>query len=101
MKVARCVLGRGGGSNSFLLFDNISLPKTTSTKPNVRYFYSLIAFLIQNYWVYIKWNQFARIKQGPKVIDDDLFPLAHLLEIIYVEASKWFSLKDIDEIAIT
>jgi hypothetical protein len=35
------------------------------------------------------------------VIDDDLFPLAHLLEIIYVEASKWFSLKDIDEIAIT
>jgi len=80
---------------------NISLPKTTSKKPNVRYFYSLIAFLIQNYWVYIKWNQFARIQQGPKVIDDDLFPLAHLLEIIYVEASKWFSLKDIDEIAIT
>ena len=80
---------------------NVSLPKTTCKKPNVRYFYSLIAFLIQNYWVCIKWNQFARIQQGPKVIEDDLFPLAHLLEIIYIEASRWFSLKDIDEIAIT
>jgi putative transposase len=80
---------------------NIPLPKTTSKKANIRYFYSLIAFLIQNLWVSIKWTRFARIQRGPKVIEDDRFPLAHLLEIIYVEASAWFSLKDIDDIAIT
>ena len=80
---------------------NVPLPKTTSKKANIRYFYSLIAFLIQNWWVSIKWNRFARIQRGPKVIEDDLFSLTHLLEIIHAEASNWFRLKGIDEIAIT
>lgn len=80
---------------------NIPLPKTTSKKVNIRYFYSLISFLIQNLWVSIKWNRFARIQRGPKVIDNNRFPLAHLLEILHDEASRLFSLKDIDDIAIT
>jgi len=80
---------------------NIPRPKTTSKKPNIRYFYSLIASLIQNYWVSIKWNHFSSIQRGPKVVKNDLFPLAHLLELIYAEASICFSLKDIDDIKIT
>ena len=79
---------------------NIPRPKTTSKMPNIRYFYSLIASLIQNYWVSIKWNHFSSIQRGPKVVKDDLFPLAHLLELIYAEASICFSLKDIDDIKI-
>jgi putative transposase len=80
---------------------NTTLPKTTTKDPKIRFFYSLIAFLIQNWWVSIKWNQFARIQRGPKVIKDDRFPLSHLIEIIRAEASNWFRLKGIDEIAIT
>jgi putative transposase len=80
---------------------NTTLPKTTTKDPKIRFFYSLIAFLIQNWWISIKWERFARIQRGPKVIEEDLFPLAHLVEIIRVEASAWFRLKGIDEIAIT
>jgi putative transposase len=80
---------------------NTTLPKTTTKDPKIRFFYSLIAFLIQNWWISIKWERFAIIRRGPKVIEDDRFPLAHLVEIIRVEASDWFRLKSIDEIAIT
>ena len=80
---------------------NTTLPKTTSKDPKIRYFYSLISFLIQNWWVSIKWNRFARIQRGPKMVEDERFALAHLVEIMRNEASNWFRLKSIDEIAIT
>jgi len=79
---------------------NTTLPKTTTKDQKVRFFYSIIAFLIQNWWISIKWERFARMKRGPKVIKEELFPLAHLVEIIQHEASSLFRLKGIDEIAI-
>jgi len=80
---------------------NTTLAKTTTKDPKIRFFYSLTAFLIQNVWVSIKWDRFAKLQRGPKVIEEKLFPLAHLVEIIRVESLNLFRLKSIDEIAIS
>lgn len=74
----------------------------TSTKDHVvRFFYYLIACIIQNFWVLTKWKRFAKIQRGPKVIDRDKFPLNHYLAIIFEESMTHFRILRIDEIAIS
>ena len=80
---------------------NTTRPKTTTKDPKIRFFYTLISFLIQNCWISLKWNCCAKVQRGPKVIDDDRVTLAYFVEIIQHELFNWFRLKEIEDIVIS
>lgn len=63
--------------------------------------YTLVAFLCQNQWVHVKWNYFARIQRGPKVIEGDRFTLAHFANIVRMEALPRFKIRTVLDIAIS
>ena len=48
-------------------------PRTSSKNPTFRYLLAIISFLLKNVWMLFKWKFFARMKRGPKVIEDDHF----------------------------
>lgn len=52
---------------------NIVRPKTSTRKPEVRYFFALVSFLLKNIWVVILFENFRRKKRGPIVINSDWF----------------------------
>jgi putative transposase len=52
---------------------NIVKPKTSTKNANIRYFYTLISFLLKNVWLYLQKKHFTIIKRGPQVIDEDKF----------------------------
>ncbi|HWR24810.1 MAG TPA: ISH3 family transposase [Methanosarcina sp.] len=52
---------------------NIVKPKTSSKNANIRYFYTLISFLLKNIWLYLQKKHFTIFKRGPQVIDEDKF----------------------------
>jgi IS4 transposase len=52
---------------------NIVKPKTTSKNATIRYFYTLISFLLKNVWLCLQKKHFTINKKGPKVIDEDKF----------------------------
>ena len=52
---------------------NIVKPKTSSKNANIRYFYTLISFLLKNIWLYLQKKHFTIVKRGPQVIDEDKF----------------------------
>jgi len=75
--------------------------KTSTKDEKIRYFYTLLSFIIQNMWVSEKWTHCASKKSGPKVIKENLLSLAHFADIIRENSSHRFRLKQMDEIAIT
>ena len=52
---------------------NIVKPKTSTKNPEIRYFYTLVSFLLKNIWLYLQKKHFVIVKRGPKVIDEDKF----------------------------
>jgi putative transposase len=52
---------------------NIVKPKTSTTNADIRYFYTLISFLLKNIWLYLQKKHFTIVKRGPKVVDEDKF----------------------------
>jgi putative transposase len=52
---------------------NIVKPKTSSKNADIRYFYTLISFLLKNIWLYLQKKHFTIVKRGPHVIDQDKF----------------------------
>lgn len=52
---------------------NIVKPKTSSKNANIRYFYTLISFLLKNIWLHLQKKHFTIVKRGPQVIDEDKF----------------------------
>ncbi len=52
---------------------NIVKPKTSTKNANIRYFYTLISFLLKNVWLYLQKKHFTIVKRGPQVIDEDKF----------------------------
>lgn len=43
---------------------NIVKPKTSTKNANIRYFYTLISFLLKNIWLYLQEKHFTIIKRG-------------------------------------
>ncbi|MDE4907312.1 hypothetical protein L0665_01580 [Methanogenium marinum] len=80
---------------------NITKAKTTSKDPAIRFFYPLIAFLYQNCWIAIQWKRFRKLQRGPMVIESDIFQLDHFAAIIFSEAMSKFSIRTIEDIAIS
>ena len=52
---------------------NIVKPKTSTKNATIRYFYTLISFLLKNVWLYLQKKHFTIVKRGPQVIDEDKF----------------------------
>jgi IS4 transposase len=52
---------------------NIVKPKTSSKNADIRYFYTLISFLLKNIWLYLQKKHFTIVKRGPYVVDEDKF----------------------------
>jgi putative transposase len=52
---------------------NMTKPRTSSKNANVRYFYTLVSFLLKNIWLYFQKKHFTIVKRGSQVIDEDKF----------------------------
>ena len=80
---------------------NTTKAKTTTKDPVIRFFYALIAFLYQNFWVLIKWKRFRKLQRGPIVIVSDLFQLDHFAALILSESKEKFTIRTVEEFAIS
>jgi putative transposase len=52
---------------------NIVKPKTSTKNAVIRYFYTLVSFLLKNIWLYLQKKHFTIVSRGPQVIDEDKF----------------------------
>ena len=52
---------------------NIVKPKTSTKSADIRYFYTLISFLLKNIWLYLQKKHFTIVKRGPQIVDEDKF----------------------------
>ena len=52
---------------------NIVKPKTSTKNAEIRYFYTLVSFLLKNIWLYLQKKHFTIVNKGPQVIDEDKF----------------------------
>lgn len=52
---------------------NIVKPKTSTKNAEIRYFYTLVSFLLKNIWLYLQKKHFTIVNRGPQVIDEDKF----------------------------
>lgn len=50
-------------------------PRTSTRNPVIRYLFALVSFVIENVWVAIQNTHFIKKQRGPKVMDEDMFPL--------------------------
>jgi len=69
---------------------NTSKPRTSSKKPQVRYLYTIISFLVQNCWIILQWKYFVKRQTGPKTIDDDKFRFDTFKLIVWNYFEKLF-----------
>ncbi len=76
-------------------------PRTSTRDEKIRYFYTLLSFIIQNMWVSEKWIRCARQKPGPKVIKKNRLSLEYFSDLIRENSELLFRLKRMDEIALT
>ena len=80
---------------------NLAYPYEMSESQKIRYFYTLLSFIIQNLWVSEKWIRCARQKPGPKVIEKNRLSLEYFSDLIRENSELLFRLKRMDEIALT
>lgn len=80
---------------------NTTKPKTSSKDPVLRYYYTLVAFICQNWWISLKWRHFVKSQRGPKVVDSKRFPLQHFVKIVNSELQDHFVVHQISEIVIS
>ena len=52
---------------------NIVKPKTSTKNAVIRYFYTLVSFILKNIWLYLQKKHFTIVNRGPQVIDEDKF----------------------------
>jgi putative transposase len=52
---------------------NVVKPRTSSKNAEIRYFYSLISFLLNNIWLYLQKKHFTIVKREPQTVDEDKF----------------------------
>ena len=74
LKISRMYEHRFSIEASYRIRNEIK-PKTSTKNPVVRYLFALITFVIENIWVSLQNTYFVLPQRGPKVIDEDCFPL--------------------------
>jgi len=80
---------------------NTTRPRTSTRDPGIRYYYTLVAFILQNWWIALKWRYFAKTQPGPKVIEGNRFPLAHFARLVMEEVIMRYRAQKILDIAIS
>lgn len=78
---------------------NTIKPKTSSRDPVLRYYYTLVTFICQNWWIALKWKYFVKNQRGPKVIDGKGFTLHHFIKLVSFEVYEKFKVHSISDIA--
>jgi putative transposase len=68
---------------------NIVKPRTSTRDVTLRYFFTLISFLLRNTWLYLQKRHFSLVKPGPITIDEDTFRFDRF--ILFVE--EWIRRK--------
>jgi putative transposase len=68
---------------------NIVKPKTSTKNAVIRYFYTLVSFLLKNIWLYLQKKHFTIVNRGPQVIDEDKFRF----EIFILLIEEWLRRK--------
>jgi putative transposase len=68
---------------------NIVKPRTSTRDVTLRYFFTLISFLLRNAWLYLQKKHFTIVKPGPITIDEDKFRFDRF--ILFVE--EWLRRK--------
>jgi len=61
---------------------NIVRPKTSTRDVTIRYFFTIISFLLKNIWLCIQKRHFTRVRTGPPTIDEDKFRFARFIILI-------------------
>ena len=69
--------------------------KTTSKDSVIRYFYKIIAFVLQNVCISIQWANFVKAQRGPKTVEKNKFDLNLLVNVIRDAANILFPLNKI------
>jgi putative transposase len=72
---------------------NTTKPKTSSNDGVLRYFYTLVSFMMQNWWIAMKWELYAKMQRGPKVVKRNNFTLAYFAALLRAEATEIFALR--------
>jgi putative transposase len=68
---------------------NIVKPKTSTKNAEIRYFYTLVSFLLKNIWLYLQKKHFTIVKRGPQVVDEDKFRF----EMFIILIEEWLRKK--------
>ncbi|PWR75703.1 transposase [Methanospirillum stamsii] len=81
---------------------NIVRPRTSTRDPVIRYFFTIVSFLLKNIWVVILHENFRRKQRGPIVIISDWFRfeafIGRMWNAIAKLASNTLHLSNFDEI---
>jgi len=72
--------------------------KTTSKDPVIRYFYKIIAFVLENVCISIQWTDFVKTQRGPKTVEKCKFDLNLFANVIRVNANILFPLNKIPKL---
>lgn len=81
------------GIESSYRMKNRTKARTCSRDPKLRYLYTIIAMMIKNIWVKLKWKYFCPLRRGPKTIEADLFRFEEFLNLIWQAFQRRFGVK--------
>jgi len=62
---------------------NTVRPKTATRKPAVRYFFTLVSFLLKNIWVVMVFENFRKKQRGPVAIKNNEFKFDSFIDRMY------------------
>ena len=86
-KVATIYRKRFGIESSYRMRNKVRA-KTTTKNVIIRYLYAIIAFLLKNIWVALKWIFFSIQKRGPRTVNDARFRFDHFRLMIWTTIQK-------------
>jgi putative transposase len=86
-KVATIYRKRFGIESSYRMRNKVRA-KTCTRSVIIRYLYAIIAFLLKNIWVAVKWIFFSFQKRGPRTVDDARFRFDHFRLMIWTAIQK-------------
>jgi putative transposase len=86
-KIATIYRKRFGIESSYRMRNKVRA-KTSTKSVIIRYLYAIIAFLLKNIWVALKWIFFSFQKRGPRTVDDARFRFDHFRLMIWTAIQK-------------
>jgi len=96
-KIREIYSHRFGIESSYRMKNEVKA-KTTSKDPVIRYFYKIIAFVLENVCISIQWTDFVKTQRGPKTVEKCKFDLNLLANVIRVNANILFPLNKIPKL---